>query len=41
MVADGLDLATGARRLMVEVFSWPEFELFASEVLPRLRDLPS
>jgi alkanesulfonate monooxygenase SsuD/methylene tetrahydromethanopterin reductase-like flavin-dependent oxidoreductase (luciferase family) len=33
--------ATGARRLMVEVFSWPELDLFASEVLPRLRALPS
>ena len=29
--------ATGARRLMVEVFSWPELELFASEVMPRVR----
>src|SRR5579859_1843856 len=29
--------ATGARRFMVETFSWPEMELFASEVMPRLR----
>jgi alkanesulfonate monooxygenase SsuD/methylene tetrahydromethanopterin reductase-like flavin-dependent oxidoreductase (luciferase family) len=30
-------MATGARRLMVEVFSWPELNLFANEVMPRVR----
>jgi alkanesulfonate monooxygenase SsuD/methylene tetrahydromethanopterin reductase-like flavin-dependent oxidoreductase (luciferase family) len=29
--------ATGARGLMVETFSWPELELFASEVMPQVR----
>jgi alkanesulfonate monooxygenase SsuD/methylene tetrahydromethanopterin reductase-like flavin-dependent oxidoreductase (luciferase family) len=29
--------ATGARRLMVETFSWPELDLFAKEVIPRVR----
>jgi alkanesulfonate monooxygenase SsuD/methylene tetrahydromethanopterin reductase-like flavin-dependent oxidoreductase (luciferase family) len=28
---------TGARRLMVEMFSWPELELFGREVMPHFR----
>jgi alkanesulfonate monooxygenase SsuD/methylene tetrahydromethanopterin reductase-like flavin-dependent oxidoreductase (luciferase family) len=34
---EGTLAATGARRLMVEVFSWPELDLFASQVMPRVR----
>lgn len=33
--------ATGARRFMVETFSWPELELFANEVMPQLRTAPA